>query len=249
MTACPDREATLQALIDGELDAANAAETEAHMATCSGCTTQYRAMTALRERLSETAAERAPPGLKRRVEAALAAEVRRPSWLRRPGPAWAAAGAMSGAAAALVVIQLAAAPPMLEAQLVASHIRSLQADHLVDVATSDRHVVRPWFNGRVDFAPPTPDLAAQGFPLIGGRLDYVGGRAVAAIVYRRNTHVINLFVAPAQAEGWRLPFHQGPQPGYAVRSWREGGLEFWAVSDAEPRELDAFHHAFDRRPR
>jgi anti-sigma factor RsiW len=136
----------------------------------------------------------------------------------------------------------------METQLVADHIRSLQADHLTDVQTSDRHVVRPWFNGRVDFAPPTPDLAAQGFPLVGGRLDYADGRTLAAVVYRRNTHVINLFIAPERRAGLRLGRSAPPAPGYSIRHWRDRGLEYWAVSDVEARELEAFHRAFETRP-
>jgi anti-sigma factor RsiW len=152
---------------------------------------------------------------------------------------------MAAVAAGLLVVQLAPAPTNLADQLVASHVRSLQAGHLIDVATSDRHVVKPWFNGRIDYAPPVPDLAAQGFPLAGGRLDYADGRTVAAVVYRRRAHVINLFVLPARPQAWSLPHATRPPPGYAVLHWRDGGLDFWAVSDVAPEDLALFRKAFE----
>ncbi len=251
---CSDRESMLQALLDGELDAANTVAIETHLKTCVGCAAHLRTLQALHERLASAELnEPAPAGLRARVEAALAAEGRRATPVpehRRPwwgglAAAWSAAGAMTALAAGLLFVQLSAAPAMLEAQLVASHVRSLQASHLIDVATSDRHVVRPWFNGRIDYALPVPELAPEGFPLAGGRLDYADGRTVAAVVYRRRAHVINLFVMPARDEGWRLPWsHEAPTPGYAVEHWRADGLDYWAVSDVEGGDLAAFRKAF-----
>jgi anti-sigma factor RsiW len=127
--------------------------------------------------------------------------------------------------------------------LVADHVRSTLASHLVDVETSDRHTVKPWFNGRIDFAPPVVDLAARGFALVGGRVDYLDGRVVAALVYRRNKHVINVFVRP-EPRGLRLPSLGRPRDGYSVVRWSEGGLEFWAVSDVEPHELETLKREF-----
>jgi anti-sigma factor RsiW len=122
-------------------------------------------------------------------------------------------------------------------------VRSTLAQHLVDVETSDRHTVKPWFNGKVDFAPPVFDLADAGFPLVGGRLDYLDDRVVAALVYRRNKHVVNLFVWPAKPDV--LPARNvAPPAGYSIVHWAAGGLQFWAVSDVEPRDLEAFHQAF-----
>lgn len=257
MTACPDRESMLQALLDGELDAANAVAIEAHMKTCPGCTGHYRTLMAVRDRLAGAdLATPAPPHLRTSIEAALNREdaalaaprpaPRQHTWWSGLAAAWGAGGAMAGVAASLLVMQLAAAPVGLEAELVGSHVRSLQANHLIDVATSDRHVVRPWFNGKLDYALPVPELAPQGFPLAGGRLDYVDGRTVAAVVYRRRAHVINLFVFPERTTVQRflLADPKAP-PGYAVRHWRDRGLEFWAVSDVEGGDLEAFHKAFE----
>ena len=251
MSACPDREAMLQALLDGELDAANTATAEAHLKTCPGCAARYRAMAALHERLSEfDLGPPAPARLRQGIEAMIAAESRAaqpaPAQRRKPwaglAAGWATAGAMTAVAASLFAVQLTGPVDDLQAQLVSSHVRSLQADHLIDVVTSNRHVVKPWFNGRIDFAPPVPDLAAQGYPLAGGRLDYAGGRTVAAVVYRRNAHVINLFVMPSRA-GIGSPF-QPRTPGYSVVRWNLNGLDFWAVSDVDASDLRAFRAAF-----
>jgi anti-sigma factor RsiW len=127
--------------------------------------------------------------------------------------------------------------------VISAHVRSLQAGHLTDVQTSDQHTVKPWFNGRLDVSPPVVDLTAQGFTLIGGRLDYIDGKAVAAIVYRRRTHVINLFVAQgtASAQGAERTTVQG----FNVEHWSTGGLAFFAVSDISPDELRDFIETFE----
>jgi anti-sigma factor RsiW len=125
-----------------------------------------------------------------------------------------------------------------------AHVRSLQADHLTDVQTSDQHTVKPWFNGKVDVAPPVVDLTAQGFTLIGGRLDYIDGRAVASIVYRRRAHVINLFViqeAASADHGAKLETMQG----FNIQRWRAQGLEFFAISDINAEELNEFVEKFE----
>jgi len=259
---CPDREAMLQALLDGELDAANTLAIEAHLAICPGCAAHYRTLQALRERLGAPGLRPdAPPHLRGRIEAMIAAESRPRPGVRdgardlvRRGwtglaAGWATAGAMAAVAASLLVVQIQAAAPSLEDQLVADHVRSTLANHLIDVATSDRHVVKPWFNGRIDFAPPVVDLADQGFPLVGGRLDYADNRLVAAVVYKRRAHTINLFILPARAQPWRLGWRLGrtPRTSYSVARWTRGGLDFWAVSDLEAGELEQFHKDFAAR--
>jgi anti-sigma factor RsiW len=241
----------LHALLDGELDAANASALETHLAACPACAQRLETLKALHERLAGLPPTPAPEALKGRIEAMIGAETRKAARPARPGPwpapwaGWLAAGAMTAVAASLVVTPPASGPS-LPRQLADAHVRSLQADHLVDIPTSDRHVVRPWFNGKIGFAPPpAPDLAAQGFPLVGGRLDYAEGRPIAAIVYRRREHVINLFVLPVKA-GLQLP-RLGPAPdGYAMLHWTDRGLDYWAVSDADPAELKGFREAFEK---
>lgn len=250
-TPCPDKEPMLHALLDGELDAANASALETHLAACPACAQRLETLKALHARLADLPPTPAPDALKPRIEAMIGREAKtaaRPHpRTARPGllAGWLAAGAMTAVAASLVVAPIAAGPSLPQ-QLADAHVRSLQADHLVDIPTSDRHVVRPWFNGRIGFnPPPAPDLAAQGFPLVGGRLDYADGRPIAAIVYRRRAHVINLFVLPARS-GLSLP-RLGPAPdGYAMLHWTDKGLDYWAVSDAEQSELTGFKAAFER---
>lgn len=132
-------------------------------------------------------------------------------------------------------------------EVIASHIRSLLVDHLTDVATSDQHTVKPWFNGKIDFAPPVIDLAREGFPLEGGRVDYVGGRVVAALVYKRQSHVINLFVWPWSGGTTASVRTPASRDGYNIENWRAGGLMFWAVSDGSADDLARFRDAFSGR--
>jgi anti-sigma factor RsiW len=259
MTACPDKEALLHGLLDGELDAANAKTCEEHLKTCPGCAQAFGELQALSARLSVPGvAYRAPPALRARIEGVIDAEARPARRLRAAAPwafsggvaalaaPWALSGGFAALAASLAVVMVQANVGALEDQLVAGHVRSTLASHLVDVETSDRHVVKPWFNGRIDFAPPVVELADAGYPLVGGRLDYLDDRVVAALVYRRNRHVINLFVWPSQP-GPKLPPGPALRSGYSVAHWRSHGLEFWAVSDIEAGDLEAFRRAFTAR--
>ena len=134
----------------------------------------------------------------------------------------------------------------LEASLVDAHVRSLMANHLTDVQSSDRHTVKPWFAGKVPFAPSVPELAAQGFPLVGGRVEYVGGHTAAALVYGRRLHTINLFIWPAtpgEIESTGAAYH-----GYGLAHWIAGGSSFWAVSDVATADLAAFEAAYRSAP-
>ena len=160
-----------------------------------------------------------------------------------------AGGGVTALAASFALVMVAApATQGLPAELVAAQVRSLQAQHLVDVATSDRHTVKPWFNGKIDFAPPVMDLADQGFPLVGGRLDYADNQVVAAVVYKRRAHTINLFILPSRPQPWRLAWPgAGTRTSYSVIRWTQGGLDFWAVSDLEAGELEQFHKDFAAR--
>ena len=131
-----------------------------------------------------------------------------------------------------------------QSEIVSAHLRSLQAGHLTDVLSTDQHTVKPWFNGKLDVAPPVIDLTAQGFTLIGGRLDYVDARPIGAIVYRRRLHVINLFVAQTASTEPRAAKIETFQ-GFNIRSWSEGGLNYWAVSDLAADELAEFGEKFE----
>lgn len=253
MTACEDRMLQLHALLDGELDAVNSVAIEAHLKNCAGCAEEFARMEAVRNRVRDPALRhQTPASLRERIEADIALE--RPARAGGEAPRrrvsagpWLAGGAFSAMAASLAL--LVAMPQFttgtVQDQLVANHVRSLLANHLTDVATSNRHVVKPWFNGRIDFAPPVPELAGQGFPLAGGRLDYLDGRVVPAIVYHRRLHTINLFVFPAGTFSSPVGIATRRE-GYSLVRWTSHGLEFWAVSDIDPGDLETFHQAFVR---
>ena len=183
---------------------------------------------------------RAPEALRTRIRASLAAQTRS----ERAPRFWRTFGfAASFAAAAMLgwLVGLYYAKPGADERIVgdvvAAHVRSLLAEnHLNDVASSDQHTVKPWFAGKLDYAPPVRDLSNAGFVLIGGRLDYVGGRAVAALTYRYRQHVVNLFVWPATGES---PPAETANQGYSVLAWRRGGMQYWAVADVGPGQLRA----------
>jgi mycothiol system anti-sigma-R factor len=238
--SCEQTQTVLHGYLDGELDAARAAEFERHLETCSECQAALEAQEKLRSAIQrEQLYEQAPVSLRRKVSASLpAARAARFSlsgiWLR-----WAAA-----AAAILLVASVGwrvwpgfRGTDNFEAvAAIDAHLRSLQAGHLVDVASTDQHTVKPWFDGKVDFAPPVADFANDGFPLQGGRLDVLHGRSVAALVYGRRKHVVNVFVWPT-TERDRAP-RSGSQLGYQWIDWRKGGMEFCAVSDTSAADLE-----------
>jgi len=239
---CPDKELLLHALADGELDAKSALEVEAHVAGCQGCAAELAAIREVKQALAEAPVRYvAPASLYDRLDAALADEARPPRRRRGGIETWALGGSITALAAGLALFALVPTGASLESQLVDAQTRSLQAQHLVDVATSDRHTVKPWFNGKVDFAPPVVDLAPQGYPLVGGRLDHLAGHDAAAIVFRRRAHVINLFVW--KGEGPTTPTLEHRE-GYSLVHWSRGGLTYWAVSDVDPPDLLAFQKAY-----
>ena len=244
MSACPDKELLLHALADGELDAGHVLEVEAHVAACPGCAAELAAIGQVKATLAASApGHAAPPGLAARIDAALR-EASGPAPTPRRGvraDAWVLGGAIGALAASLMLLVFLPTGPSLEGQLVEAQVRSLQAQHLMDVVTSDRHTVKPWFNGRIDFAPPVVDLTAQGYALAGGRLDHIDGHPAAAVVYRRRAHVINLFVWPGAAPPAPLT---ETREGYTLIRWGQGGLVFWAVSDVDRADLEGFQKAF-----
>lgn len=251
-TTCTDKQLALHAFVDGELDAIGSADFEAHVRTCAACAEELERALAIRATLQERVERaEAPAALRAGIEALVPRGTETNRSIRPAAPrrfSWGsfATGGGLGALAAglalfLVIPELSA--PGLPDELIASHVRSLQAAHLVDVATSNRHVVKPWFNGKIDFAPPVPDLAAQGFPLVGGRLDVIGGQSVAALIYKRNLHSINLFVRPASRLSL-LSERTFRRDSYSLARWVSNGLEYWAVSDVDPADLSVFARTF-----
>ena len=249
-----DWEVLLHGYADGELDAANALRCEHHLAECPDCAADLDALRDLKRRLSQESVRwPAPERLRARVVAAIdrqSAPARSPraleagrhwrailDWLGRYGLVPSLAVLV---ASVILVVTKPAPGPSLQDELVAGHVRSLLADHLTDVATSDQHTVKPWFNGRIDFSPPVADLAARGYPLVGGRVDYIAGRVVAGLVYRRNGHLINVFVWPSKDPSRSV----SERDGYNLMGFGEAGLRFWVVSDLNTVELEEFRQDF-----
>ena len=243
---CEEASVLLHALIDGELDAGHAREVEAHIAACPDCAARLREFQELRQAMTPAGLRyAAPAGLRARIEGKLPAPL--PAASRRAVLGGFAAGAGATALAAsglLLMVMRGDEQKRILDEVVSAHLRSLQAQHLIDVASSDQHTVKPWFNGRLDAAPPVADLTAQGFTLLGGRLDYIDAKPVAAIVYRRRVHIINLFCAPAPSSGQRAATMESLH-GFNVRRWSANGLNLWAVSDIEADELQDFGEKFE----
>jgi anti-sigma factor RsiW len=233
----------IHAYLDGELDPAHALEIERQLAADPALAAERERVEALRgvirERLPR---EPAPPGLARRIEAAIGL---RPAAARASShPSWRALAASVAVAAFLGsgATWLVLSPRPADADMVvASHVRALMAAQPVDVVSSDRHTVKPWFNSRIPESPRVVDLANEGFPLVGGRIDVIGRTPVPTLVYRRRQHLISLSEVPA---GRTLATSQGQIAGYNVVSWTDNGIAYWAVSDVAAADLDAFAKAF-----
>ena len=241
---CPDAAQALDPYIDGELPPDERSALHAHLESCAACRQRLEARTALRQQIRRVPYRAAPARLRVAIAAAP-----RPSRFT-PMLAWAAVvllGVSLGAAGLAVYAarsrDTAAASAILAEAVVDGHVRALMGDHLLDVPSSDQHTVKPWFLGKLDFAPPVTDLAPQGFPLVGGRLDYVGGHTAAALVYQRRGHTINLFIWP-EAGGGRGEARA--VRGFNVQHWTRGGMSFYAVSDLNAAELADFARALQQ---
>jgi anti-sigma factor RsiW len=241
----------VQAEFDGELDAAQAAALAAHRADCPICRDAATELAHGRELWRDPDLYRPLPDAVRarimdRLDAARPSAARpRRDWFAGWGQIGASFGLGAACAAALGFLLLAPSAQSLTDQIVAGHIRALQPGHLEDVVSTDQHTVKPWFNGRIDFAPPVKDLAADGFPLKGGRLDFIGGRPVAALVYQHDKHLIDLYVWPRAAGPDAAP-ESTARNGYNVVHWSADGMALWAVSDLEAAQLAGFAEDWEK---
>jgi anti-sigma factor RsiW len=235
--------------IDQELDLVRVADVDRHLQSCPACHALYERQRALSASLKgEANYHRAPPELREHLGAALSAETGDATRPRsRRFNRWNTGISVAAVVVLSVSVSLFMLTPTaqdrLEDEIVSSHVRSLMVNHLSDVASSDHHTVKPWFNGKLDYSPPVRDLTSQGFPLMGGRLDYLEDRPVAALVYRHRLHLINLFIWPSkseQAQGVVVHSHQG----YNLLHWARGGMGFWAVSDLNKADLKQFAEEF-----
>ncbi len=238
--SCEHSHTVLHGYLDGELDAARASEFERHLESCPDCLAALEAQETLRSALQRAQLyETAPVALRRKIRASLPA--------LRPvafGLRWKSVRWVALAAAALLVafVGWRMIPNFNDknqyqaAEMIDAHLRSLQSGHLTDVTSTDQHTVKPWFNGKLDFSPPVRDFANDGFPLQGGRLDVLHGRTIAALVYGRRKHVVNVFVWPTSERD--VAPRSGSQLGYQWVDWRKGGMEFCAISDTSDTDLD-----------
>ena len=243
---CDEAEILIHALIDGELDAGNTRAVEEHVAGCPRCAAQLESYREMSKMIADADLRyKAPLELRRRIEAALPQPAQVPN--RRAvlrGFAMGSAVSAIAATGLIAIVLRGDDEARIQSEVVSAHLRSLQAGHLTDVISTDQHTVKPWFNGKLDVAPPVVDLTAQGFTLIGGRLDYVDARPIGAIVYRRRAHVINLFVAQT-ANTERHAAKTETLQGFNIRRWSEHGLNYWAVSDLAADELAEFGEKFE----
>jgi anti-sigma factor RsiW len=241
---CDDVRPLLGAYHDGELDAAGVVQVEEHVCDCERCAAVLENLVTITQAV-QPAYFPAPPDLRGNILAAIAESEPPTNVIRAPrrSTAWILHGLSLAAALVLGFFlaqfyQQSSAHNALLAQLTDSHVRSLIGTHLTDVATSDQHTVRPWFEGKLDFAPPVEDLSAAGFPLVGGRVEYINGRSVAALVYERRKHFINLFVWPGS--GVEELTSEKPQRGYNILHWRRNGMTYWALSEISEDDLRKF---------
>jgi anti-sigma factor RsiW len=242
---CDKVQLLIDGYLDGQLDLERNLEIEAHLGTCAACGPVRQNAVELRSAIKdEVPYFRAPRGLEKNVRA----------MIHKQAPTTSRAGALSwqwvGVAAAVVLLVFGGArlgtnwfgpshEQLIAQEIVTSHIRSLMANHLSDVVSTDQHTVKPWFDGKLDFAPPVVNLEQAGFPLVGGRLDYADGRPVAALVYKQRLHYINLFVWPStERQNERVVAEV--RGGYNLLHWTQGGMTFWAVSDLATDELRTF---------
>jgi anti-sigma factor RsiW len=259
--------------LDGELDAISNQEIELHLRDCDKCAQAYESERNLIRAIAGGAPYfKAPAELRQSIQSSLRGGIARPPLgnasdqkharvfsrkSERPAmvfaPQWSwlalAAGIIAAAIVALNVVprwQGSRRDQFLATELIASHVRSLMATHLTDVASSDQHTVKPWLDTKLDFAPPVFDLTNDGFPLVGGRLDYVEYRPVAALVYQRRKHFINLFIWPSESVitvANKALSHQG----YQLVNWIDGDFNYWAVSDVSESDLQLFKQAFEKQ--
>jgi anti-sigma factor RsiW len=246
---CDEANVLLHPLIDGELDAARARDVEAHVAGCQHCATELRQFREMRHAMAGANLRlTAPAALRSRIEAAIYVPAgRAPQPSRRfllQGFAFGTALSAAAAAGVVFFVTRSGQDERLLGDVVSAHRRSLQVEHLTDVRSTDQQVVRPWFSGKLAVAPPVIDLAAQGFTLVGGRLDAIDGKPVAAIVYRRGVHIINLFVGVAANSGHTAALGEAVQ-GFNTERWSDQGFQFIAISDMGADDLRDFHTKFE----
>ena len=237
---CHDAQLVMHGYLDGELDPSVSLQYEQHAGECPACSKALAEQQAISSEMkADSLYFKAPARLQERLRASLQNQSSaRP--IRFPWR-WVAAAAcvVFCIGIGFLLAQIMSKPSVQERltqEVASAHIRSMQAKHIVDIEGPDRHIVKPWFNGKLDFAPSVPNLEKEGFPLVGGRLDYLNGRPVAALVYKRREHIINFFVWPDSGNESR-DFQRETRQGYHLMHWSKAGMNHWLVSDLDATEL------------
>jgi anti-sigma factor RsiW len=242
---CASSRHLLELHLDGELPASESAEIQEHVENCASCSGLYQRLEQLQSDIrTQVTRHRAPAHLQQSIHDALQkAAANEP---RAPRMRW---NWMAVAASVLLFASIAwnvaflrsrdSARDVLGREVLSSHLRSLMGTHLLDVPSSDQHTVKPWFNGKLNFSPDVKDFTSQGFRLVGGRVEYISDRPVAALVYQRRQHFINLFTWPSSSSS-PSEYSEMKRSGYNLVSWTEGGMTCWAVSDLQASELEQF---------
>ncbi|MDT5156866.1 MAG: hypothetical protein QOH51_1223 [Acidobacteriota bacterium] len=242
---CQRTQELLHGYLDGELDLAGSLEVERHMQECQSCACVYNNQTALRSAFTDSALYYpAPAKLQKRIRSSLRQANKAEAPVRALPWRWLTAGAALAFVLLIAFFIWSALPgrlgpsrdDLLAQEVVSAHVRSLMGTHLTDVASSDQHTVKPWFDGKLDFAPQVRDFSDQGYPLVGGRLEYLNNRTAAALVYQRQKHLINVLIWPSEHSADSEP-ELTTRQGYNLIHWTRGGMTYWAVSDLNGVEL------------
>lgn len=239
---CDEITAQMESYLDGELTLSDKRDIEEHFVDCANCANKLEGLRLLQQRVRETDYKNVPAGLKMNIQNKLrdvtGEQTKSTSlfkWLGIGGGAMA-----TGSFATWALLTFVFFSPLkmqLADSIIDAHISALMVDHVTDIKNSDRHTVKPWFNGRIDFAPPVKDLSAQGFELIGGRLDYLQGKTVSALVYKRRAHIINAFIFKSVDTTTTTAPKLVQRQGFNLVHWKQDGLDFWLISDLNKKEI------------